>query len=390
MKKEKKDKKGTPSYILKDFDLSGHIANHYGFIAINSPKVTKLEETQSKNITKEKDPDLLERLALLNFYTNSHFINTGQPALFYTKKPFSGSGKKSKKDLCCGLEVIGSGKALAEAIVLKTAWSIIREYNKGEIVVDINCTGEKESFSKFEKELNNYIKKNIAEAPSELRTKLKKDPMALFSEKENEDLEFYHNAPKPLNFLSEQSREYFKEVLEFLESFEIPYRINHSLLGDKNSVSHIIFEIKDEKDKVLAYGSRYNYLAKKIGNKKDIYCFGANIFYDKKLATKKYHIEKIPKPKIYAIQLGNHAKLKLLNLIEMLRQEKIPVYHSLTKEKITGQLSSAEYLKVSHLLIMGQKEAIEGSVVVRSIDVRDQETVFLKELPDYIRKILGK
>lgn len=384
----KKEKKETPVYALKEFDITGHIANHYGFTPINSPKITKLEESQSKQITKEKNPELLEKLAILNFYSNSHFVNIGQPTLFYFKKPLNGSGKKSKKDLCCALEVIGSNKALAEAIVIKTAWSILKEYEKSEMILDINCLGEKESFVKFEKELANYVKKNIAEAPTEIRNKVKKDPISLFDKETDQNSDFYHNAPKPINFLSEQSREYFKEVLEFLESFEIPYRINHSISFDRSFMSHTVFEIRNEKDKLLANGSRYNYLAKKAGYKKDTPSFGANIFYDKKISAKKYHIEKISKPKVYAIQLGNQAKLKLLNMIEMLRLEKIPVYHSLTKEKITGQITSAEYLKVSHLLIMGQKEAIEESVVVRSIDVRDQETVFLKDLADYLRKIL--
>ncbi len=87
------------------------------------------------------------------------------------------------------------------------------------------------------------------------------------------------------------------------------------------------------------------------------------------------------------VQLGNTAKLKALNVVEMLRKHKIPIYHSITKDKITGQLSGAEYMKATHVLIMGQKEAVENSMVVRDIITRKQETVSLADLPKYLKEL---
>jgi histidyl-tRNA synthetase len=71
----------------------------------------------------------------------------------------------------------------------------------------------------------------------------------------------------------------------------------------------------------------------------------------------------------------------------MLRSERIPVYHSLTKDKITGQLSGAEYMKATHVLIIGQKEALENSIVVRHVVTREQETVYLSDLVNFLKKI---
>jgi histidyl-tRNA synthetase len=207
---------------------------------------------------------------------------------------------------------------------------------------------------------------------------------------------FVANAPKSMNALSEVSRDHFKEVLEFLESFDIPYRIAHNLIPAKGSSSHTQFEIrktvqtkKGEESELLAYGGRYNYLGKKVGYKKEFPSCGTTIMYHKKTSEKKADHTKFAAPQFYVVQLGNHAKLRMLNVIELLRKEKIPVYHSLTKEKITGQLSSAEYLGVSHILIMGQKEALESTIVVRSVDTREQETVHTKELAKHL-KTLGK
>ena len=100
-------------------------------------------------------------------------------------------------------------------------------------------------------------------------------------------------------------------------------------------------------------------------------------------------MKKIKKPRFYLVQLGSTAKLKALNIVEMLRKQKIPIYHSITKDKITGQLSGAEYMKATHVLVMGQKEAVENTMIVRSITNREQETVPLDKLGDFLKKLKG-
>jgi len=44
-------------------------------------------------------------------------------------------------------------------------------------------------------------------------------------------------------------------------------------------------------------------------------------------------------------------------------------------------------MKASHVLIIGQKEALENTVVVRNITNREQETVSLNELCGFLKKI---
>jgi len=183
-------------------------------------------------------------------------------------------------------------------------------------------------------------------------------------------------------------------VLEFIEAFEIPYKIKPTIFSNRSFASHTVFEIRQAVDKkedgiLLAYGYRYNYLAKKIGMKREIPSCGMTIVVKKNPKfNKKVIIKNIKKPKFYLVQLGETAKLKALNVVETLRKSKIPVYHSITKDKITGQLSGAEYMCASHVLIIGQKEAIENSVVVRNISTRCQETVFTHELADFLRTFL--
>lgn len=396
---EKTPKEAVPKFIQKDLDPTGTIAHHYGFTSIVAPQITNADRTKAKALKEADVYPLLseERIALLNFFNDSPFGAIPQPALFYFKKPFPGSGQKKKPQVeVCGLEIVNSPKAVAEALILKTAWAILSDEGHEDMYVDVNSTGDKESYAKFERELSAYFKKNMHLLPAPERHRFKNDLFSIVQATDTHLESFVANAPKSMNALSEVSREHFKEVLEFLESFDIPYRIAHNLIPAKGSSSHTQFEIrktvqtkKGEESELLAYGGRYNYLGKKVGYKKEFPSCGATIMYHKKTSEKKTDHTKFATPRFYVVQLGNHAKLKMLNIIELLRKEKIPVYHSLTKEKITGQLSSAEYLGVSHILIMGQKEALENTIVVRSVDTREQETIHTAELSKHL-KGLGK
>jgi len=394
---KKKTSEVVPKFIQKEVDPTGVIAHHYGFTSIVAPHITQGDRVKAKAL-KELDVYTLlseERIALLNFFNESSFGDITQPALFYFKKPFPGSGQKKKLNIeVCGLEVINSPKAVAEALILKTAWAILSDEGHENMCVDINSTGEKESFAKFERELIVYFKKNMHLLPAADRHKFKNDIFSIVQNTEIHLESFVANAPKSMNALSELSREHFKEVLEFLESFDIPYRIAHNLLPAKGSSSHTQFEIrktietkKGEESELLAYGGRYNYLGKKVGYKKEFPSCGATVMYHKKTSEMKTDTTKFTPPQFYVVQLGNHAKLQMLNIIELLRKEKIPVYHSLTKENITGQISSAEYLGVSHILIMGQKEAIESTIVVRSVDTREQVTIHTRDLAKHLRDL---
>jgi histidyl-tRNA synthetase len=95
----------------------------------------------------------------------------------------------------------------------------------------------------------------------------------------------------------------------------------------------------------------------------------------------------LKKPKVYFIQLGLEAKLKSLAVIEVLRKARVPIMQSLSKDSITTQLSTAERLAIPYVIIFGQKEALEGTVLVREMENRSQESVKIEDLAEYIKNM---
>lgn len=392
-----------------EFVTAAAIATHYGFQPLPNVVVEREDLSKAKSFyessLKEVHPFLAkqgsfagyleEKMALLRAYTNKELSGMTMPIMAYYEGPLSGNPhiKRSSKERTCNLEIIGNSKSIAEAMIIETAYVIAKEQYKEELVVELNSIGDKESGARFAKELTLYFKKRANEWPAECRNILRKDVFEIFNCTEEKCLELQEDAPKSMSYLSEPSRKHLAEVLEYLEALHIPYTINHKLIGSRSYCSGILFEIQaaaagDKHARIVAIGERYNSLSRKMGSKKEIPAIGAAILLHgegHKVTKSAAHPAK--KPKYYFIQLGFEAKLKSLQILEMLRQAKIPVSQSLSKDKLLAQITTAEKMEVPYVIIMGQKEALEGSVVVRDMNTRSQDTVFLSELVTYLKKL---
>ncbi len=408
-KKSSKEKKGKEKQSHKgaaqtspEFEMAEYTAKHFGFVELPEIQIEKPDLSGAKKFSESHlaivkpwtdDCDrftgyLEEKISLVRNYIDKKWSNIAIPLLGYYIGPIKGNPhlKRDTDNKTFNLEIIGTSKPIAEAMIIETAFVILKDRYPGEdMFIEINSIGDKESMARFAKELNNYAKKEINKLPSEYRAEVKKDVFNLFNLKGSKVAEFVENAPKPMSYLSDTSRTHFKEVLEYLESLNIPYEINHKLIGSRSYCSETIFEIKSQKE-VFAIGERYNGLSKKVWGKKDVPAIGVTLHihphYIQKINTK---IKKEEQPKFYFIQFGDTAKKKSLPIIESLRKAKIPVHQSLSKDKLSVQLTQAEKLNIPYIIMMGQKEAIENTVVVRHMITRSQDTVEIDLLISHLK-----
>ncbi len=377
-------------------------AEHFGFIELPHVEISKTDISSAKKfddcsntIVKPWSEEcdrfsgyLEEKIAIIRTHTEEKWNNIAIPLMGYYTGPLKGNTHlvRNTDTKTFNLEIIGSHKPIAEAVLIETAYVILKERYPGQnFFVEINSIGDRDSMTKFNKELQNYCRKESGKLGSASKALIKKDIYNTFYLKDDKSLEFVENAPKPMTFLSDTSRQHFKEVLEYLESLGIPFEINHKLIGSRSYCSETVFEIKS-KDQVFAIGERYNGLAKKIWNKKDVPAIGiAMLIHPHYVSKKVTKSKKQEAPKFYFIQFGDLAKKKSLCIIESLRKAKIPVHQSLSKDKLSVQLAQAEKMNIPYIIMLGQKEALEETVVVRHMVTRAQETIEIDLLVTHLK-----
>ena len=398
------------------FEKAQEVAVYYGFKPIETPMLEH-EEVFTSGIgegtdiidkemytLKTKGGDHLALRpehtgSLMRAYIEHGMQNTPQPVMFYQYGPVFRHDNPQKgryrQFSQFDLDSLGSEKSIMDALVIKAGISILEEAGATNLSIDINSIGDKECRSAYIKELTSYYRKHINQLPTIDRERLKTNPLRILDSKDEKTKEINASAPDAVSFLCAPCKKHFKEVLEYLEEMGIQYNLNKCLVRGLSYYTRTVFEIIDEsesetKGMAIAGGGRYDYLARQLGGKKDVPAVGISISADRVLLMpwyKKLAPRIMKKPKIYFIQLGSDAKLKSLNVIEILRKAHIPIAQSLSKDNLGAQLAIAEKTQVPYALIFGQKEAIENSVIVRNMATRSQETVKLPKLLEYLKEL---
>ena len=410
-KKNKDEFIERPDPIHKIHKIAEVSARHYGFTPFSGLEVQKEDIVKAKNFktgmkrsgkdevasTLKFENFLEEHIAITKAYINKEMSGLVQPPMICYSGPLHGNNHFDiNKDHIFSMHILGNAKSIADAMIIETAYVILKDHaNKGELLIEINSLGDKDCFTKFTKEYTNYFKKNIGELAATCRNAFKKDPMSTVTCDHDGCMAIQEGAPKPISYLTEESREHFREVLEYIESLNLPYIINHNLIGSGLYAGGTVFQItaftvkgRQDKKEILAIGERYNSVSKKAWGKKDVPAIGANLIVEADPSRKIPKTIEVEDIKFYFIHLGYDAKLKSLSILEMLRIAKIPVHQALSRDKIGSQIAAAEKLAVPYILILGQKEAIEDSVTVRHMNTRVQETVKIEQLIEYLQKLL--
>ncbi len=398
------------------FEKAQEVSMYYGFKPIDTPMVEQ-EEVFTTSIgegtdiidkemytLKTKGGDHLalrpEHTApLMRAYIEHGMQSEPQPLLFYQYGPVFRHDNPQKgryrQFSQFDMDALGSEKSIVDALVIKTTMTILEEAGAKDMVVELNSIGCKDCRPSYVRNLTNYYKKHVGKLGDIDKERLKTNPLRILDTKDEGSKEVNEGAPDAVSVLCPGCKKHFKEVLEYLDELEIVYTINKCLVRGLSYYTRTVFEIiqpLEGSDTMLtiAGGGRYDYLARQLGSKKDVPAVGASIGVDRILTMpwyKKLAPRIMKKPKFYFIQLGFEAKLKSLNVIEILRKAHLPIMQALSKDGISAQLAVAEKAEIPYTLILGQKEALENSVIVRDMSTRSQETVLISKLSEYLKKL---
>ncbi|MDE1975087.1 MAG: hypothetical protein KGI49_01055 [Patescibacteria group bacterium] len=398
------------SMPVENMDKIGEVAMYYGFAPVKSPSITKADTDAARSLREGDFIDdeteshghlplhVEEKIAILRTYQDEGWYSMAQPVYVYLKDPCRGcvssSGKKTAYNRYADLEILGSSGAIAEATLIQAGRAMLAEEGYEDTRVEINSVGDRDSMSRFNRELTSYYRKNIDTMTPEGRQLFKKDPYALLVSHDKENTEINAKAPRTIDFLSENSRRHLEEVLEYLEALGVPYSINNSLIGNKSYCTETIFSVIDateskaDKDmRVLAIGMRYNGLAKRAGMKKDIQGVGLSLLIKNNGNDLRDPLKRVKRPIASFVQLGAESKLMSLDIVERLRKNKIPLYISLAKDRLGAQVSVIEKHHTPYVIVIGKKEAVDKTAIVRRVDTYSQEVVPIEELPEYMKKV---
>lgn len=287
------------------------------------------------------------------------------------------------------LHVVGAPAAIAEALLITVVNSIAEEAGIRNRSLAINSIGSLESSNRFVRDVGHFLRKHIDSITPTLRPRAVQDPLGTLIQLFEKGHPAMPRAPQSVEYLTEEERRRFWDLLEYLEMSGIPYELQAGVLGSRDFWAHTLFEVATTDEETgsriaFASGGRYDPLATRLMGTPATAAV-ATITCEVRGKSAVPPIRKII-PALYFAHLGSEARRRALPILETLRREGIAVEQSLMYERLQEQMERAKGMKVSHLLIMGHKEAMEGTVLVREVATNSQEAISIPDLPSYLRR----
>lgn len=294
-----------------------------------------------------------------------------------------------------GFELIGAGDPSTDARLISLVYSLFKALRLENCNILINSLGNKNCRHNLKEVIQNYYSKKRAALCDDCQKRIEKNPFRLLDCKETSCQKIAKSAPPLIDHLCEACKDHFRQTLEFLDEAEVPYDLEPRLVRGLDYYTRTVFEVIQKSDtkrqNALAGGGRYDELIELYGEKATPaigVAFGTERIIEI-LKQQKTKIEIGEKPQIFIAQLGEEAKKKTLGILDKLQKEDLKVRSALSKSTLKSQLKLADKLGVKITLIVGQREVLDGTVIIRDMKEGVQEVVDEKNFLERLKAKLG-
>lgn len=287
-----------------------------------------------------------------------------------------------------GVESIGHNAALNDVEVIALAYTILCSLGLDGVTIKINTLGDEESRNNYRIALKEHFGKYIDKMCDDCKNRYELNPLRILDCKVPEDRQYIEIAPKIGDYLSDASKARFDEVLEALDTMQIPYEIDQSLVRGLDYYSETVFEFHYKSAAGNDYGAvgaggHYGKLMSDLGGPELPgvgFSFGIERIVsvlkdDGLLGDIKNDLD------AYVMPLDKDSSLYAEGIATHLRNAggyKVDMCFDNTK--LGNMFKRANNKNAKFAIIVGESERNEGTVVIKDLMKQEQTTVKLEEL----------
>lgn len=376
----------SPNNFLK---LAAKTAEHFGFR--NQADFESNPECKNCTVTLKHEAKAEDRkldgisgllTGGLNAYVSRKLHALSGPIFFYDIEEVPRTGETALT-----LHIFNVEKSIAEAILIQTIRSLLNEIGEENHIVKINSLGDSDSRNRYSRELTSFLRKRLDEMPPQARDLFRDHATNALLHLIELEHDLANKSPSPLEHLSDTSRRHFRDIVEYLDMSETPYEIDPKLIGNYQCFNDALFSFDfcDEQGMIsseaplIIKGGRYGSFIEKY-LKQSVPAVGAVVILKGKKQFTPVGKHRIKKPAVHVVHLGFAPKIRSLLLIDELRRGGIMVDQDLASDSLSTQLRRAEESGARFSIIIGQKEYVDGTVILRDMIGKNQETIPLGTL----------
>ena len=397
-------------------DLARSLSESYGFGRIDTPmieetalfvrgvgKMTDIVEKELYSFETSGKEDVALRpegtAPAIRAYIQHGMFNLPQPTKMYYVGPMFRHDRpqhgRYRQFQQFGCEVMGDTNAIVDAQLILMAHLFVKELGI-DATVHVNSIGTPEARANYKNALVSYFRSKKSKLSEEDKKRLLKNPMRLLDSKEPGMAELKAEAPQIVDWLDEESKTHFMRVLEYLDELGIPYQMDPHLVRGLDYYTKTVFEIfpnsadAETAQSAIGGGGRYDGLCEMLGGRATP-AAGFALGLDRCFNLIKDQQPEISQDvDVFIAQLGDQGRKRALAVFEDLRKGGVKAGEAFSKDAIKAQMEIANRRHAKFAIIIGQKEVLDGTAVLRDMDSGTQEIVDVRKIVHELKKKLGK
>ncbi len=290
-------------------------------------------------------------------------------------------------------EILGETDPAADVEVMLLAMNFMRGLGFKGLTFQLNSTGCSSCKPAYIEKLTSYLSNYTDELADIDKERIKRNPLRVLDSKEPGMDELLADAPHIIDHLCEDCATHFADLCGLLDGLEQRYSVNFRLVRGIDYYTKTVFEVWAEgigAQAAVFGGGRYDGLAEDIGGSSTPGVgFGSGIERIV-LGMKEAGIEPpVPQqPTVLVAHFGGVTKEAAVQLAFTLRDAGIGTRLAFARNRrsMKSQMREANKHNIKTVLILGESEIEQQSVMLRPLDGGEQTLVKLSDIIDLLQK----
>lgn len=284
-------------------------------------------------------------------------------------------------------EYIGAKGAITDAETLKLAVDILKALEiEQDTILALNSLGCSESRSAYQQKLVEYLNDFKDQLSEESKIRLTKNPMRILDSKSEIDQKIVAAAPVLSVYYTDESKEYFEELLKYLDILGVKYSINPRLVRGLDYYCHTAFEFTTKKlgsQSTILAGGRYDGLAKIMGNNDNVPAIGFAAGIERIALMREYNISEV-KP-VFVLPIGENNITYSLEIADKLRSQNIATIIE-PVGKIAKRMQRVLNENTKFIIFIGDEEQANNSLKLKDLEKQEEYIVDFAKVLELLKK----
>jgi histidyl-tRNA synthetase len=271
------------------------------------------------------------------------------------------------------VEVFGIDSAVVDAEMIWMLHLILADLGVARYDVEVNSVGCRACREEFRKVLISYFGGEKTYLCEDCLRRLDRNPLRIFDCKQTQCIEVAGKSPLLFDYLCESCKVHFDSLLDHLEGFGVPVKVNKRLVRGLDYYTKTVFEIISGDlgaQKAFAAGGRYDGLVEEMGG--PVTPGSGFAIGVERLSLLMGEETGKRLPCCFFAYLGDKAKAHLVPLLRSFIGAGLPLRYSYEDKSLKAQMRYADSLGSDYVLILGEDEINRGVVVLRNMRNKGQ------------------